>query len=229
MLVFDSLNELYSELGKGEEIHDLSRLVAGYSWPWFSKEDKSAKDIKIDGLEFHWNRTDKDWINSPNAFEEIGCIHTVQGYDLNYTGVIFGKEITYNKTTISIEVIKEEDFDQNGEKGIREFEDQKHTYINICKTIMYRGIKGTFVYACNPDLNEYLRQNIPSYGDLLPFRIIPFNQVKPYVNAVPLLDISVAAGGLVICKCILITNGLNCLLVLFLKKAILYARLLVNP
>jgi len=195
LLVFDSLTDLYSELGKREEEHGLSRLVAGYSWPWLSKEDDSAIDIKIENLEFQWNRTDKDWINSPNAFQEIGCIHTVQGYDLNYTGIIFGKEITYNKATNSIEIIKELYFDQNGKKGIRKFEDLKAYIINIYKTIMYRGIKGTFVYACNPDLNEYLKQNMASYGDLLPFRIIPFNEVKPYVNAVPLVDITAAAGG----------------------------------
>jgi len=195
LLVFDSLTDLYSELGRREEEHGLSRLVAGYSWPWLSKEDDSAIDIKIESLQFQWNRTDKDWINSPNAFQEIGCIHTVQGYDLNYTGVIFGKEITYNKATNSIEIIKELYFDQNGKKGIREFEDLKAYIINIYKTIMYRGIKGTFVYACNPDLNEYLKQNMASYGDILPFRIIPFNEVKPYVNAVPLVDITAAAGG----------------------------------
>jgi DUF2075 family protein/DNA replication protein DnaC len=195
LLVFDSLTDLYSELGRREEEHGLSRLVAGYSWPWLSKEDNSATDIKIESLEFQWNRTDKDWINSPNAFQEIGCIHTVQGYDLNYTGVIFGKEITYNKATNSIEIIKELYFDQNGKKGIREFEDLKAYIINIYKTIMYRGIKGTFVYACNSNLNEYLKQNIPSYGDILPVRIVPFNEVKPYVNAVPLVDITAAAGG----------------------------------
>ena len=169
LLVFNSLTDLYSELGRREEEHGLSRLVAGYSWPWLSKEDHSAIDIKIESLQFQWNRTDKDWINSPNAFQEIGCIHTVQGYDLNYTGVIFGKEITYNKDTNSIEIIKELYFDQNGKKGIRQFEDLKAYIINIYKTIMCRSIKRTFVYACNPDLNEYLKQNMASYGDVLPF------------------------------------------------------------
>jgi len=97
LLVFDSLADLYNELENREKLNGLCRLIAGYSWPWASKENKNAIDIEIDGLQFQWNQTDKDWINSPNAFKEIGCIHTTQGYDLNYTGVIFGKEITYNK------------------------------------------------------------------------------------------------------------------------------------
>jgi len=102
-IVFDSLADLYNELKKREEKYKgLCRLVAGYSWPWLSESDKSAIDIKIDGLEFQWNQTHKDWVNSPNAFKEIGCIHTTQGYDLNVTGIIFGKEINYNKVANEI-------------------------------------------------------------------------------------------------------------------------------
>jgi len=195
IFVFDSLVDLYSELNKREEAFGLSRLIAGYSWPWLSKEDNSAVDIVIDGLQFQWNRTNKDWINSATAFQEIGCIHTVQGYDLNYAGVIFGKEITYNKNTNSIEIVKDKYFDQNGKKGIKDVDDLKSYIINIYKTIMYRGIKGTFIYACDTDLKEYLKANIPVYGEALPFRILPFNDVKPYVNSIPLIDISVAAGN----------------------------------
>jgi hypothetical protein len=96
LVIFDSLKDLYGVLEEKEREFGLSRLVAGYSWPWASQENKSVIDIEIEGLKFQWNQTDKDWINSPTAFAEVGCIHTTQGYDLNYTGVIFGKEITFN-------------------------------------------------------------------------------------------------------------------------------------
>ena len=194
LLVFDSLKDLYEELRKREELNGLCRLVAGYSWPWSSKEDKNAIDIEIEDLKFQWNQTDKDWINSPNAFKEIGCIHTTQGYDLNYTGVIFGKEITYNMETGSIEVDPKKYFDQNEKKGIANPDDLKAYIINIYKTIMFRGIKGTFVYACNKDLRDYLKQHISTFKKEIPFRILKFEEVKPYVNAVPLVDISAAAG-----------------------------------
>jgi len=195
LLIFDSLKDLYFELGKREEQHGLCRLVAGYSWPWLSKDDSSVTDIDIENLKFQWNQTDKDWINSANAFKEIGCIHTVQGYDLNYTGVIFGKEITYNKASNSIEILKDLYFDKNGKRGIRDFEDLKSYIISIYKTIMYRCIKGTFVYACNKELSDYLKLNIPVYKEVPPFRILPLNEVNPYVNSVPLVDISAAAGN----------------------------------
>lgn len=195
LFIFDSIKDLYSELEKKEKQFGLCRLIAGYSWPWLSKENPKAIDIEIEELKFQWNQTDKDWINSPNAFTEIGCIHTTQGYDLNYTGVIFGREITYNKITKKIEVDPKLYFDINGKKGISDIDDLKSYIINIYKTIMYRGIKGTFIYACNKDLRDYLKENIEVFEKEIPFRILPFNEVKPYINSVPLVDISAAAGN----------------------------------
>ncbi len=197
LFVFDSLKDLYSELAKREKLNGLSRLIAGYSWPWLSKENKTAIDIEIEDLKFQWNQTDKDWINTDNAkkLKEIGCIHTTQGYDLNYTGVIFGKEINYNKSKNIIEIDPKLYFDINGKKGISNLEDLKKYIINIYKTIMYRGIKGTFIYACNKELRDYLKEHISVYTKEIPFRILRFEEVKPYVNSVPLLDISAAAGS----------------------------------
>lgn len=60
---------------------------------------------------------------------------------------------------------------------------------------MYRGIKGTYIYACNKNLREYLKQNIDTYRNDIPFRILRFEDVKPYVNSIPFVDISVAAGN----------------------------------
>ena len=194
LILFDSIVDLYRELGVKEKLNGLCRLVAGYSWPWLSKVDAAAIDIKLEGLEFQWNQTDKDWINSPTAFEEVGCIHTTQGYDLNYTGVIFGREISFNKLTNKIEVDPKMYFDKYGRIGVTG-EDLKTYIINIYKTIMYRGIKGTFIYACDRDLREYLRNHMISYKKESSFRVLRFQDVKPYVNSVPLIDISAAAGS----------------------------------
>ncbi|HEX8546762.1 MAG TPA: DNA/RNA helicase domain-containing protein [Cytophagaceae bacterium] len=194
LYVFDSLNDLYSELSKKEEKYGLCRLIAGFSWPWLSKFTRSAIDIEIEGLEFQWNKTPNDWVNSPNAFKEIGCIHTTQGYDLNYTGVIFGKEITYNKDKNLIEIDDTQYFDIYGKQGARP-EDLKSYIVNIYKTIMYRGIRGAFLYACNKELGQYLKEHVAEFKSEPPFRILRFDEVKPYVNAVPLVDISAAAGN----------------------------------
>lgn len=201
LLIFDSFIDLHSELVKREHQFGLCRMIAGYAWQWLSnpkldpKPVSNVTDIDLDGLKFKWNSTDKDWINSENAFEEVGCIHTTQGYDLNYTAVIFGKEINYNKEKNVIEIDPKKYFDINGKKGISDPEQLKSYIINIYKTIMYRGIKGTFVYAYNKELRDYFKQHIQIFEKEIPFRIIRNDEVKPYVNCIPLIDISAAAGN----------------------------------
>jgi DUF2075 family protein len=135
--------------------HDLCRMIGGYSWKWISKKDPSKFDIEIEGTRLRWNVAEVDWINSPNSIDEVGCIHTTQGYDLNFAGVIFGREIDYNPTTNQIEIDKKLYFDQTGRNGIEDYE-LKEYLINIYKTIMYRGIRGTYVYAYNKNFQDYL-------------------------------------------------------------------------
>lgn len=163
ILLFDSLKIMYEVLADKEQEYGLCRLVAGYSWPWLSRQDKTAIDIEIEGLKFKWNKKNVDWINSENAFQEIGCIHTTQGYDLNYTGVIFGREINYNKQTDSIEIDQRLYFDINGKNGIAKAENLKTYILNIYKTLMYRGIQGTFIYVYHRELREYIKRHINSY------------------------------------------------------------------
>ncbi len=201
LLIFDNFNDLHFELSKKEDEFGLCRMIAGYSWPWKSNPKlnppppSATIDIELDGLNFKWNSTDKDWINSSNAFNEIGCIHTTQGYDLNYAAVIFGKEIDFDKKTNSLIIYPDKYFDINGKKGISDINILKSYIINIYKTIMYRGIKGTFIYACNLGLREYLKEHIETYKKQIPFRILRNEEVKPYINSIPLIDISAAAGN----------------------------------
>ncbi|RAR70769.1 DNA/RNA helicase domain-containing protein [Flavobacterium aciduliphilum] len=193
-LLFDSIEELVSEIKLRDKENGLSRLVAGYSWPWISNKNKELYDIVIDDVELKWNSVANDWVNSPNSVNEVGCIHTTQGYDLNYTGIIFGNEITYDKTKNEIVIIKENYFDKNGKQSINDPEELKDFIINIYKTIMLRGIKGTYVYACDKNLREYLSQFIQKNKEEKTITILPQNEVIPYVNSIPLFDIKVAAG-----------------------------------
>ena len=114
----------------------------------------------MDGVSLKWNSTNEDWINSPNAFQEVGCIHTTQGYDLNYTGLIFGTEITYDENTNRIEVIPANYKDKKGKHGIDDPEKLRSYILNIYHTMMLRGIRGTYVYVCEAKLREYFRKLI---------------------------------------------------------------------
>lgn len=71
---------MVNKIKQQNDEYGLCRVVAGYAWEWQSKSDKSAYDIRIQGYSYRWNSTQKDWVNSANALEEVGCIHTIKGY-----------------------------------------------------------------------------------------------------------------------------------------------------
>lgn len=194
-LLFDSIAHLISEIKFRNSENGLSRLIAGYSWPWISKTDKSVYDIKIEGSMLQWNSVSDDFINSANAINEVGCIHTTQGYDLNYSGIIFGNEITYDKTTDKIVIIKESYFDKNGKQTIIDPEELKSFIINIYKTIMLRGIKGTYVYACDKNLREYFAMHITKYNSEKAINYLHQTKVIPFENSVPIYNLRAAAGN----------------------------------
>jgi len=159
----DTIAELKKKIEKLDSKLGLSRLAAGFAWEWKSKprHKRHLYDIELEGISLRWNSTNKDWINSANAIQEVGCIHTTQGYDLNYIGIIFGEEIGYDPIKKEIIVRKEKYMDQNGRNGT-DLEDLKSYIINIYQTLLLRGIKGTFIYCCDPYLKDYFKQHVQS-------------------------------------------------------------------
>jgi DUF2075 family protein len=151
----DALRQKDAEIG-------LSRLVAGYAWDWVSKKNPRAFDIEIDGEQMRWNGTDKDWINSAGALEEVGSIHTVQGYDLNYAGVIIGPDLRIDPATGRVIADRESYRDKKGKENTGHLKDafgdnDLLTFIrNIYGVLLTRGMRGTYVYVCDPALRERL-------------------------------------------------------------------------
>ena len=160
LILFDDMSKMIKSLKKCEQKYELSRLMSGYSWPWVSKTEPEKPDAIIDGMELFWNRKSSDWINSTTDTNEMGCIHTVQGYDLNYAGIIFGKEIRYDKKNKKIMIDKDHYHDALGKQGLTNSSELSEYVINIYKTMMFRGIRGTFVYACDKNLREYFKKHI---------------------------------------------------------------------
>ena len=193
-LLFDSIEELVKMIKIRNEESGLSRIIAGYSWEWVSKKDKKKFDIKIDNVELMWNSNNNDWINSENSVNEVGCIHTTQGYDLNYAGIIFGNEITYDEAKDEILILKENYFDKNGKNSITDPLELKNFIINIYKTIMLRSIKGTYVYVCDKSLREYFARHITSYKTEKVTKAFPGNNVIPFEDSIPIYDLKAAAG-----------------------------------
>jgi hypothetical protein len=193
--LFESIEDLKNEIIIRENEHGLSRLVAGYSWPWISKKDKKLNDIVIQGNKLKWNSVTDDWVNSQNSINEVGCIHTTQGYDLNYTGIIFGNEITYNKSKNEIDIIPENYHDKNGKQTIKNPLELKDFIINIYKTILLRGIKGTYIYVCDKHLREYFLNYVDNFNSNIVENSLPEIRDSEFDNSIPLYDLKAAAGN----------------------------------
>jgi DUF2075 family protein len=167
--IFDDVDQMVNTIKTLDKTYGLCRNAAGYSWEWISKGKKydeviakGLEDIKIGNYKYVWNMTNEEFIISKNAINEIGCIHTLQGYDLNYCGVILGEEIDYNPTTNRIEVDLNKFYDKYVKNGCAP-EIVRDYIINSYKVILTRGIKGTFVYACNKSMQDYLKKYIKTH------------------------------------------------------------------
>lgn len=193
-LLFDSIEEIIQQIRLREREAGLSRIIAGYSWEWRSKNNPELFDIEIGASKLKWNSESVDWVNSPNAINEVGCIHTTQGYDLNYTAIIFGNEITYDKEKKEIIIAKEKYFDKNGKQSITDPEELKNFILNIYKTILLRGIRGTYIYVCDKNLRDFFAQYITKFEEEEKNLFVAKSDVVPYINAIPVYDLQAAAG-----------------------------------
>lgn len=158
--LYENLEEMIKDIKQREYDFKLCRVVAGYAWEWISRNNPNDHDIVIGDVKLKWNSQTQDWVNSKNAINEVGCIHTIQGYDLNYTGVIIGPELSFNTRTGQIVVKRENYLDSNGHRGVTDSEELKRYVINIYKTLLTRGILGTYVYVVDKDLRDYFKSQI---------------------------------------------------------------------
>ncbi|WP_323741478.1 DNA/RNA helicase domain-containing protein [Pseudoclavibacter sp. VKM Ac-2867] len=167
---FDDVGEMRAAIRERDAEVGLSRLVAGYAWDWVSKGKTDVYDIELDGERMRWNSTDKDWINSPNSLEEVGSIHTVQGYDLNYGGVIIGPDLRVDPMTGEIRADKAAYRDKKGKEANKVLgktygDAELLEYIrNIYSVLMTRGMRGTYIYECDPALRARIAFSLTGSG-----------------------------------------------------------------
>ena len=156
MTDFTKFNNLMYQ--KEKEV-GLVRMAAGYAWDWLSKNDKTVYDIEIQEIKKQWNHCTEGWVHSENAIDEVGCIHSIQGYDLNYAFIILGDEIGYDPDEKNIIIRAENYFDQNGKKTA-EYEELKEYIQHIYYVLMTRGIRGTYLYVSDPNLRDYISRYV---------------------------------------------------------------------
>lgn len=163
--VVNSIQELRQKILEKEKKHELCRLASGYYKEWISKTDPTKFDFEDEGLKLKWNTTIVKWAHTRTAINEVGCIHTLQGEDLNYAGVIIGDEIYLDPKDGMIKVKKENYYDRNGTpvNGTDDLDEELTKHIkNIYYVLLTRGILGTYLYIKDPVLMDYFERILKS-------------------------------------------------------------------
>jgi DUF2075 family protein len=167
--VFDSPQALHDAID--EKNHgNKARVVAGYCWPWLSKKDPTAADIVIGDYKRQWN-LDQDgslWIIAENSIEQVGCIHTCQGLEVDYIGVIIGPDLVVRDG----KVVTSPDERDKHDKSIRGWKKmmkeqptmaKKETDLiikNTYRTLMTRGMKGCYLYCTDKETAQYFESRL---------------------------------------------------------------------
>ena len=161
--VFDSACEMREAL-RERNGENKARMVAGYCYDWNVKNGRGDVDIELsDGFKARWNlANDKIWAINPRSFEEVGCIHTAQGLEFDYVGVLIGKDLTFDAATGRVRTDKNAISRDDKSSGIRTASDAdaRRLILNTYKTLLTRGQKGCFVYCEDPELREYLKRMV---------------------------------------------------------------------
>lgn len=177
--IYDDPNELRAEIEKLNKVNNKSRIVAGYCWNWIKEKrsDPNFYDIQIEEYDFHmsWNLGNSDtWAIDEASVNEAGCIHTCQGLEFDYVGVIIGDDLRYRDGKVVTDHTRRAKTD-NSLKGIKKMLKEKPEEAeqiaddiirNTYRTLMTRGQKGCFVYCTDPELATYLKKRHQKSNDL---------------------------------------------------------------
>jgi DUF2075 family protein len=170
--ILNSATQLHEVIKEKNRHNNRSRVVAGYCWNWDSKKDSNAYDIKIGDFKARWNLASygNEWIMNPNSVTEVGCIHTCQGLEVDYIGVIIGDDLRVvdgklitdpsarARTDASLNGFKKESKEDPVAAARKADELIRNTY----RTLMSRGMKGCYVYFTDEATAEYFRGLLPT-------------------------------------------------------------------
>ena len=170
--VFESPSEMYESIREKNKIANKSRMLAGYCWNWVSKNDPEKFDISFPEFNFKakWNLEARGsaWIIDPDSIEDIGCIHTSQGLELDYVGVVIGPdfEIRDSKlvcnpagraaTDVSLHGYKKESKENPSLANVKADQIIRNTY----RTLMTRGMRGCYIYCTDEAVAEYFKKKL---------------------------------------------------------------------
>lgn len=226
--VLDSPTELRRLVEEKNRERNRARMVAGYCWPWRSKKDPTAYDIVIPAFDFRarWNLASDGglWIVSQESVSEVGCIHTCQGLEVDYIGVIVGDDFIVRDGEVVCRPEKRDRADRSihGLAALRRQDpaaarrEADEIIKNTYRTLMTRGMKGCYIYCTDAETAAYFRSRIQApqldevrpiavrphaapvaqAANASPFRLLRRAEVRPFEDAVPVIPLKIAAGAL---------------------------------
>lgn len=175
--IFDTPQEMYNRLVEQDnKPGQTARIMAGFCWPWSDRvvNGDLVKDVHIgefampwetkDGVDFRQLSPDHnypkwyEWAYLPKGIEQVGCIYTAQGFEFDYAGVIIGPDLKYSPIEQKIITDKSACKDPVLNRTVREATMTYDDYVrNIYRVLLSRGMKGCYVYICDPYLREYMK------------------------------------------------------------------------
>jgi uncharacterized protein len=158
--VFDSAAKMYREICTKNKEFGLARMVSTFDY--VHKKDGEIYYIKEDFLKLPWNTTEGDttWAEREDTIGEVGSIYTIQGFDLNYVGVILGPSVSYDEKYDELKIITENYKDTEAFRGKDNFNDPENVkekiILNSINVLLKRGIKGLYIFASDTKLRTRL-------------------------------------------------------------------------
>jgi DUF2075 family protein len=165
--IFDDPNEMRKAIKAKDAAGFSARILAGYAWEWTSQkegnDDAQVNDVLIPEYDFSmpWNsrKVGTTWAIDASGIDQVGCIHTSQGLEFDYVGVIIGNDLEYNDETSTFLTDYAKYHDKVGKKGLKDDPKELNRLVrNIYKVLMTRGIRGCYIYCTDQQANKYLKK-----------------------------------------------------------------------
>lgn len=168
--VFDDPSSMREALREKNKVANKSRMIAGYCYDWISRHDNKVFDIELEGgFRAQWNFSNtKTFAIDEDSFEQVGCIHTTQGLEFDYVGVIIGRDLIFRNGEVETDFTKRARTDKSltGIRTTRNYALADRIIRNTYRTILSRGQKGCFIYCEDKALSDYIKSRLK---DRLPF------------------------------------------------------------
>ena len=162
--VFENPNEMREAVREKNNINNKSRLLAGYCYEWITQKNPFGEEYDIvleDNFRAKWNfGNTSTWAIDETSFDQIGCIHTSQGLEFDYVGVIIGKDLVYDGTKVITDYTQRAKTDQSlkGIKSTKNYKLADEIIRNTYRTLLSRGQKGCYIYCENKSLSQYIKK-----------------------------------------------------------------------